>query len=45
MKDLVALYIVKSIVGNNIIIQQISAVFWYKDKFKFLTRYIFYISS
>ena len=40
MKDLVALYIVKSIVGNNIIIQQISAVFWYKDKFKFLTRYI-----
>lgn len=40
MKDLVSLYILKSIVGNHIVVQQISAVFWYKDKFKFLTRYI-----
>lgn len=40
MKDVVSLYIVKSIVGNNIVIQQMSAVFWYKNKFKFLTRYI-----
>lgn len=40
MKDLVSLYMVKSIMGNNIVIQQISAVFWYKNKFKFLTRYV-----
>ncbi|WP_412032175.1 hypothetical protein [Malacoplasma muris] len=40
MKDTVSLYMVKTIVGNNIVIQQISAVFWYKNKFKFLTRYV-----
>lgn len=40
MKDLVSLYMVKSIMGNNIVVQQISAVFWYKNKFKFLTRFV-----